>query len=243
MVRLNDSRIGALLVDAYGVRATTRTASSPHAQHGIALFVTLEHDIEIRCSGERVRGRAVIVPAHVEHEVRSPGATLGVCFDPGSVPRLAARARRAGRVCALDGREHDHVIGAALSIRASLDRGAVLAGFADEGAAVLGTASPLRVDARVEEVARTLRDPAREVPDVGISDAHLQALFTRDIGAPIRTYRLWRRLLRALGEMARGDATTAAHAAGFADLAHFSRTCRRMLGYSPTGIRDGVSAL
>jgi AraC-like DNA-binding protein len=37
----------------------------------------------------------------------------------------------------------------------------------------------------------------------------------------------------------RTDATTAAHRAGFADLAHFSRTCRRMLGYSPTGLRDG----
>jgi len=30
----------------------------------------------------------------------------------------------------------------------------------------------------------------------------------------------------------------AAHAAGFADLAHFSRTCRRLLGASPTGLRQ-----
>jgi AraC-like DNA-binding protein len=50
---------------------------------------------------------------------------------------------------------------------------------------------------------------------------------------------LWRRLLAAVEALARMDATRAAHAAGFADLAHFSRTCRRMLGYSPTELRDG----
>lgn len=60
----------------------------------------------------------------------------------------------------------------------------------------------------------------------------------RDVGLPIRTFQLWRRLLAAVAALARLDATSAAHAAGFADLAHFSRTSRRMLGYSPTGLRD-----
>jgi AraC-like DNA-binding protein len=62
----------------------------------------------------------------------------------------------------------------------------------------------------------------------------------RDIGTSMRSYRLWHRLLRALRTFSTSDATSAAYAAGFADLAHFSRTCRRMLGYSPTSIRDGV---
>ncbi|KYF58434.1 hypothetical protein BE04_11725 [Sorangium cellulosum] len=68
----------------------------------------------------------------------------------------------------------------------------------------------------------------------------MQALFVRDVGVPIRTFQLWRRLLVALAAFARLDATGAAHAAGFADLAHFSRTCRRMLGYSPTELRTGL---
>lgn len=38
------------------------------------------------------------------------------------------------------------------------------------------------------------------------------------------------------------DATRAAHLAGFADLAHFSRTCRRMLGHSPTTMRSALLA-
>jgi AraC-like DNA-binding protein len=52
----------------------------------------------------------------------------------------------------------------------------------------------------------------------------------------VPTYARWRRLLDALAAFT-GDATAAAHAAGFADLAHFSRTCRQMLGYSPTTLR------
>jgi AraC-like DNA-binding protein len=73
-----------------------------------------------------------------------------------------------------------------------------------------------------------------------ISEAHLQELFARDVGTSMRTYRLWHRLLRALRAFSTSDATSAAYAAGFADLAHFSRTCRRLLGYSPTSLRDGV---
>ncbi len=64
--------------------------------------------------------------------------------------------------------------------------------------------------------------------------------FVRDVGLPIRTFQLWRRLLVAVAASARLDATSAAHLAGFADLAHFSRTCRRMLGYSPTALRSGL---
>lgn len=51
---------------------------------------------------------------------------------------------------------------------------------------------------------------------------------------PMRRYSLWRRLLHALARVGPVDLTTAAHAGGFADLAHFSRTCRRMLGYAPS---------
>ena len=74
---------------------------------------------------------------------------------------------------------------------------------------------------------------------IGLSDAHLQALFVRDVGVPIRTFRLWRRLLVAIASCLHADSTRAAHSAGFADLAHFSRTCRKMLGSSPTELRQG----
>lgn len=98
----------------------------------------------------------------------------------------------------------------------------------------------VRLDPRVARVVEALREPTEQLPQLPISSGHLQELFARDVGAPIRSFRLWHRLLRALVAFSTRDATTAAHAAGFADLAHFSRTCRRMPGYSPTTLRDGV---
>jgi AraC-like DNA-binding protein len=75
-------------------------------------------------------------------------------------------------------------------------------------------------------------DHRRELARIPISRAHLRALFARDVGTQIPLYARWRRLLDALAAFT-GDAT----AAGFADLAHFSRTYRQMLGYSPTTLR------
>jgi hypothetical protein len=237
--RLNDSRIGGVLGEDLAVRATARTFASPHAAHGVALFIGVERDVEIGS----VKGRAVLVPADHEHAVASPGATIGICFDPERLPRVAGHARRAGGVRVLDGRIGRSLVEAACSHRAQLSRPDVLEGLGREAASLVAD-TPVRVDSRVARVVEALRDPRGELPHLAISDAHLQDLFVRDVGVPIRSFRLWRRLLRALALFATADtpasATTAAHAAGFADLAHFSRTCRRMLGYSPTTLRDGV---
>jgi AraC-like DNA-binding protein len=241
MARLNESRIGSLLADRYGVRASARTVSSLHAQHGVALFVTLETELTVvDADGTVTRGRAVLVPPDLEHTVHSPGATIGVCYDPERLPRVAARSRCRGAAYALDGRLARKLVEQACAHRGQLDRLDVLHGIADEAAAWIGTESPPRVDARVAAVVEALRDGDATMPALPISRPHLAELFARDIGTTMRSYRLWRRLLRAILEFAQADATTAAHRAGFSDLAHFSRTCRRMLGYTPTTLRDGV---
>lgn len=52
---------------------------------------------------------------------------------------------------------------------------------------------------------------------------------------PMRTYVLWRRLLHVWSLLMRGETlTSAAHAAGFADSAHLSRTARAMFGLPPS---------
>lgn len=70
---------------------------------------------------------------------------------------------------------------------------------------------------------------------VGLSRNRFMALFTAEIGVPVRRYILWRRLKLAATALASGDnLTTAAHAAGFADSAHFARTMRSMFGVTAT---------
>lgn len=71
---------------------------------------------------------------------------------------------------------------------------------------------------------------------VGLSESRLRHLFTEQIGISLTAYILWIRIKVALREMLKPDATLsdAAHQAGFADHAHFTRTFQRMFGVSPS---------
>lgn len=64
-----------------------------------------------------------------------------------------------------------------------------------------------------------------------LSESRFSHLFVEETGLPFRTYVLWRRLMQAVELRAAGASLTqAAHEAGFADSAHFSRTFLRMFG-------------
>lgn len=72
---------------------------------------------------------------------------------------------------------------------------------------------------------------------VYLSPSRLRHLFQEQIGLSMQRYILWQRLLTALQAVASGDSLTqAAHSAGFADSAHFTRTFRAMFGMRPSDI-------
>jgi AraC family transcriptional regulator len=78
----------------------------------------------------------------------------------------------------------------------------------------------------------TLERVAREV---FLSPSRFAHLFTEEVGLPFRRYVLWRKLARAIGEFGRGGTlSAAAHAAGFSDSAHLTRTFYQMFGIPPT---------
>jgi AraC-like DNA-binding protein len=69
---------------------------------------------------------------------------------------------------------------------------------------------------------------------VGLSPSRFLHLFTTSVGVPLRPYALWLRLQCRARELAGGKSVAdAAHAAGFSDAAHFTRTFRRMIGATP----------
>ncbi len=73
---------------------------------------------------------------------------------------------------------------------------------------------------------------------VGLSPSRLMHVFTSSIGIPLRPYLAWLRVQRAAMAIVSGDSLTdAAHAAGFSDAAHMSRTFTRMLGIAPSLLR------
>lgn len=98
-------------------------------------------------------------------------------------------------------------------------------------------------DARIEQLKALARTTDGTVHlnalagRIGLSPSRLTHRFTRDEGIPFKRWLLWDRLLRAAERLAAGDdLTTAAHAAGFADSAHFSRSFRVHFGLTASRV-------
>jgi AraC-like DNA-binding protein len=71
-----------------------------------------------------------------------------------------------------------------------------------------------------------------------LSPSRFRHLFVEQTGMALRPYILWRRFIRVWELMMEGESlTTAAHAAGFADAAHLTRTSRRMFGFPPSALQ------
>lgn len=77
---------------------------------------------------------------------------------------------------------------------------------------------------------------------VHLSPTRFSHWFVEQAGLPLRSYRKWVRLIMALQHVANGaNLTQAAHSAGFADAAHFSRTFRCLFGIDPSSALGHVS--
>jgi AraC-like DNA-binding protein len=72
---------------------------------------------------------------------------------------------------------------------------------------------------------------------VGLSVSRLEHLFTKTMGTPLRSFRQWQRFRAAAQALADGcNFTSAAHAAGFYDSAHFNHAFKLSFGLSPSEI-------
>lgn len=70
---------------------------------------------------------------------------------------------------------------------------------------------------------------------INLSASRFQHIFTTQVGVPFRRYRSWCRLRIAVRDVVSGASFTgAAHSAGFADQAHFSRMFRQTFGAPPS---------
>ena len=80
-----------------------------------------------------------------------------------------------------------------------------------------------------------------EVAEVAcLSPSRFRHLFVEQTGMALRPYILWRRFLHVWELLAEGaSVSAAAHAAGFADAAHLSRTSRRAFGFPPSAMPMG----
>jgi len=103
------------------------------------------------------------------------------------------------------------------------------------------TPSDPRVLAAIDYIRQRIETPIT-LPQVAkvayLSPGRFRHLFVEETGMPLRTYVLWRRLLKVWTLLMQGQTLSeAAHAVGFADSAHLSRTSRTMFGTTPSALQ------
>jgi AraC-like DNA-binding protein len=228
--------------------------SEAHAHHAMHLVLAIEGELEVRAppSGPPKAAAGVLTAPDAKHAIDARGVEVVlVFFDPESDVgaalgqvfngpiRLVSEAERRTLVRDLDPRAIMRAEGAEWTRRLVQVLGAPR------------VSARRAVHPRVRKALRVLRASGTEdgtslealAESVGLSPGRLMHVFTESVGVPLRPYLAWLKLQRAAGAIVSGvPLAEAAHAAGFADAAHMTRTFRRMFGVAPSELRQKPSA-
>jgi AraC-like DNA-binding protein len=223
-------------------------SSGLHAHHAMHLILAECSELRIRdADGRERRAAGLITPPDVSHAVDARGVDVVLVFlDPESDVGASLLAVLGGAVRYLDDRERRALLDGAHPEALMSSAGAE---WTRRAVALLGgpaVAEQRVVHPRVKKLLAQLRalppdgDTSLETlaASVGLSSGRLMHAFTESIGVPLRPYLQWLKLQRAAGAIVSGESlSAAAHAAGFADAAHMSRTFKKTLGTAPSALR------
>ena len=220
---------------------------SPHSHYAIQLVIGAPSGLRVQFGrqGEWQSCAAALVPSRATHAIDVSDCDLSVVlFIEPETPEgkamstrlqgglelldadtVAVGARRLDQAWRVD-RSYDAVRSVCSQLVQEISRTAPR------------EASDPRVLAAVEYIRQRI-DQAVSLPEVAraanLSPGRFRHLFVEETGMPLRTYVLWRRLLHVWTLLMHGETlSAAAHAAGFADSAHLSRTARTMFGLPPS---------
>jgi AraC-like DNA-binding protein len=217
--------------------------NAQHAHSTAVYLAGLYDSFRLRVAGEPWRTcRAAVIRAGTPYEFDVGGAPLGVLYlepNKGGADALAALVPQGEELSgALVGDGDSTHMRALFEHRSDAD--GVCAG-ADDLLAFSRRYRRRDIDPRIARAVDRLQasDELLSMDDIataaGLSTSRFQHLFTAEVGVPFRRYRGWQRLRNAIRCAAAGASLTeAAHAAGFADQAHFSRAFRAAFGAPPS---------
>lgn len=220
-----------------------------HSHHAVQIAFALDGWFRLETANQCVDAAVAAVAPDLRHAVRANGTVAYLYVEPESRAGRAVIRRVFGtqRLTQVDQDllgDLPQQLTTAFRDQATTDARLIAIGRA----LVSRLAGDLEADiqdARVSKViawaASNLATPLRladAAAVAGLSPDRLRHVFVRHTGLPFRTYVLWLRLLKATEAFARGESLThAAHAAGFADSAHLSRTFRRTFGIAAAELR------
>ncbi|NED60480.1 helix-turn-helix transcriptional regulator [Streptomyces sp. SID10244] len=203
---------GTMLLNAHvAVLQGHAGGSDTHAHYAHQLLLSDGALWQVEVDGVRQQGQRLWLPSFQPHAILSaPEAGCTVFLEPAHADP--------GQI-----QQHLHALpGNALALHDWLPR--------------LSRPQPLdrRVQAALSRIAEHLPGPvpAADIAEAAhLSTSQLHRRFQSDLAVTLRGWVLWQRLRSALMHHLRGHSLTdSAHAAGFADLAHLSRSLRRMFG-------------
>lgn len=220
----------------------------PHSHHAIQVTFRLRGWFEIGVGDERLTGPVAAVGPDTCHSFRASGAVAFLFIAPESSMGIAARN------LLFDDRPWTNIAHGPLAasleeLRSSFENGSSEEELRRVGQAILDTVRPTAPSKMTDPRVLAMIDYARQnlgarvslpvaAGRAGLSPGRARHLFVAQTGLPFKSYVLWLRIELAVALYAAGRSLTeAAHEAGFADSAHFSRTFRRTFGLAAAGLR------
>lgn len=219
-----------------------------HAHHAIQISLALEGRFRGRArswTASRETAGMVVMPDQ-SHCLEGCDSTIATLFvEPNSVAGAALRKRFAAIDVALLTDEEAEACADRL-------RGEYLSGAPDDRLTGFARAAICRIagdpltaarpDPRITAALEWMRlhlATTMRLQDVAavvhLSPGRFRHLFVAQTGTSFRAWLLWARAEHAIAAANRGMSwTDASLHAGFADAAHFTRTCRRVFGIAPT---------
>lgn len=226
----------------------TRGLVPMHSHHALQLVVALEGRLRLKLGDDEWQQyEAAVVDADQPHAFNADGM-LGALLLIDPETREGRWLRRS-----IDGPISTPSVvrlpGLRESIRQFLEEPPDEAGTAQVVDAIVrqfcrGIPQQLALDDRIVRALEFIQSQDARVigldevaGKVFLSPSRFAHLFSEEVGIPFRRYLLWRRLTRAMVLVSRGDTLSrAAHAAGFSDAAHFTRTFVQMFGIPPSAM-------
>ncbi|MBC8145518.1 MAG: helix-turn-helix transcriptional regulator [bacterium] len=219
----------------------------PHSHHAVQISIALEGTARARSSesDEWLDYSAVVIAADAVHSFDRNDAMLAMIFvDPESLEGRWLAKTYGSEIAALPESRIESCREKLIQLwRDPPDADGVIATIAGGVRGMCsGIAPTKKIDERILkalDIIRSidvLRISLEEIADaVFLSPSRFAHLFSDELGLPFRRYVLWRKMTRALYMVAHGETlSSAAHASGFSDSAHLTRSCYQMFGVAPT---------
>lgn len=236
--------------DGFFYVAPTASDSRTCRQAGVLLLSLEGNEIEVDVAGRTSKAKGFLIAPGVHRQLNTHGqAVLSLHLDPiHPIYRAFALNRKARPVIPVDRASFSDLDNDLHSAYArEICAGQAKRLFADlvSISAEFLPGAETRDD-RITQILSELNTMAPEdiefqelLRQTGLSASRLSHLFSQDVGLPLRSFQLWKKIVYAIRMISRETNMTAiALDSVFSDSAHFSRTFRQTLGLSPSFLAD-----